>query len=357
MGSVTLFNAERMQEIEDTTIVSGFVDLNGHLILQKRNNEVVDAGDVRAPNLADASLTVPGIVQLADETLTIDGTNETRATTPKGVKALLDFRTATETRSGLIPLSTLEELRAGVVDNKAITPLLFSQYLAGQNLSSTDDLNNFTAPGTYGQGSQGNAQVSLNYPLNNAAGVLIVEVWSNYVIQRYHTRVTNASPNRVFERMKSSTNPWGLWVELTDVWGVPAKRPAFQARGTSVVSRSGSALMQILVYDQELFDQNSNYNPTTGRFTAPIEGLYLFSFTAVQTAPSVGPELSVYKNATVLYSNVAIGYAQQSYHTFGATVLAQLTAGDIIDVRWQNNNGQTVSIDRTRSYFTGFMIG
>lgn len=44
-NSVTVFNAERMQAIEDGSIVDGEINGSGHLILTKHNGDTVDAGD------------------------------------------------------------------------------------------------------------------------------------------------------------------------------------------------------------------------------------------------------------------------------------------------------------------------
>lgn len=49
MASVTGFTAERMKQIEDTTVVDGDVDGSGHLILKTRDNTPIDAGSVIGP--------------------------------------------------------------------------------------------------------------------------------------------------------------------------------------------------------------------------------------------------------------------------------------------------------------------
>lgn len=46
MATATSFNAARMKQIEDETIVDGEVDPQNHLILTKRNGDQVDAGSV-----------------------------------------------------------------------------------------------------------------------------------------------------------------------------------------------------------------------------------------------------------------------------------------------------------------------
>lgn len=47
MAQVTAFTAERMKEIEDTTVVGGLVDVNGNLLLTTREGEAIDAGHVK----------------------------------------------------------------------------------------------------------------------------------------------------------------------------------------------------------------------------------------------------------------------------------------------------------------------
>lgn len=60
MASVNLFTAERMQTIEDTTVVSGLVDVNGDLILYKRDGSPINAGLVRGTNGADGAVGADG---------------------------------------------------------------------------------------------------------------------------------------------------------------------------------------------------------------------------------------------------------------------------------------------------------
>ena len=93
MATVTSFTSARMQEIEDTTVVSGLVDIYGHLILSQRDGGTIDAGNVvgpAAPNLADASTTVKGIAELATAAEAAIGTDTARVLTPASIKAITD---------------------------------------------------------------------------------------------------------------------------------------------------------------------------------------------------------------------------------------------------------------------------
>lgn len=56
MARVTGFTAERMLQIENSTVVSGFVDADHHLVLELRDGTEIDAGYVRGEN-ATALLT------------------------------------------------------------------------------------------------------------------------------------------------------------------------------------------------------------------------------------------------------------------------------------------------------------
>jgi len=48
MATVTVFTAARMKIIEDSTVVDGYVDSGHHLILEKRDGTLIDAGDISA---------------------------------------------------------------------------------------------------------------------------------------------------------------------------------------------------------------------------------------------------------------------------------------------------------------------
>lgn len=49
MAKITGYTAERMKQIEDTTVVGGHVNTAGNLILIRRNNEQINAGSTIGP--------------------------------------------------------------------------------------------------------------------------------------------------------------------------------------------------------------------------------------------------------------------------------------------------------------------
>jgi hypothetical protein len=89
--------------------------------------------DVTALTFGDANFTNPpastvrqGVVELATDQETQDGTDNQRAVTPAGLSA----RSATETRTGLVQLATDAELVAGKDDAKALTSKKVAAQLA-----------------------------------------------------------------------------------------------------------------------------------------------------------------------------------------------------------------------------------
>lgn len=49
MATVNGFSAEHMQEIADETVVAGLVDLAGNLLLERRNGDLLEAGNIMGP--------------------------------------------------------------------------------------------------------------------------------------------------------------------------------------------------------------------------------------------------------------------------------------------------------------------
>ena len=64
-------------------------------------------------------------------------------------------------------------------------------------------------------------------------------------------------------------------VASTGLLGIP-NLPAFQATGTGLMAFSGAAALADLVLSSAYVNNGSDYNTTTGKFTCPVAGIYLF---------------------------------------------------------------------------------
>jgi baseplate structural protein gp10 len=123
MATVTGLTADRMLAIEAASVVSGYIDPSGHLILVQFDDTEIDAGYMLA-SVPDASETVKGVVELATTAEASTGTDTTRAVTPAGLSAAVGafVPDATETVKGKVELATTTEASTGTDTVRAVTP-------------------------------------------------------------------------------------------------------------------------------------------------------------------------------------------------------------------------------------------
>jgi len=133
-------------------------------------------------------------------------------------------------------------------------------------------------------------------------------------------------------------------------------QPSFRA--TSGASNTVSA---DVVFTQKDFDISNSYSTSTGRFTAPLTGTYLFYLTALYTTGSTSPtwKVSWYKNGSF---DAVVGEYQStfnttsSYHTiFNSTITMRLSSGDYVNIKNMTNKG--VHISGTQTKFGGYLLG
>tara|TARA_Y100000114_G_C11651090_1_gene274244 strand:- start:26 stop:544 length:519 start_codon:yes stop_codon:yes gene_type:complete len=141
-------------------------------------------------------------------------------------------------------------------------------------------------------------------------------------------------------------------------------RPAFHVRLSSSTGATG--VQGNLVFNEEDFDIGSNYDTSNGRFTAPIAGIYFFSFDALVTNSSGGAlPANAYTRVRFLKNGSSGLFSQFSYNFTGTTQYntinridcIQLSANDYIQVQVQQNHVYTDATGEFDPVFQGFLIG
>lgn len=141
---------------------------------------------------------------------------------------------------------------------------------------------------------------------------------------------------------------------------------AFLAWRTNISNVTGDSTVYKIVYDNEIFDQNSDFNTSTGEFTASVTGRYYFGATSAITGGTTHNNAYV-QLVTSNRSNLSPNFNPNSQFLGGQTTLfntffVDMDAGDTAYVNIQLNGATKViglsganSTD-LRTYFYGYLV-
>jgi len=135
-------------------------------------------------------------------------------------------------------------------------------------------------------------------------------------------------------------------------------QPAWCAVGSGSLAFSGTASDVVMPNSTEITDIGGNYDTSTYQFTAPIDGAYFVTMKTVITTSggARGPANKIFKNGSYV-RELSIGYAASNYVTSEGSIVMELDAGDYIEQRITNYNNTSFSVDKSRTMFSGFLIG
>lgn len=134
-------------------------------------------------------------------------------------------------------------------------------------------------------------------------------------------------------------------------------RPLFRAYKTGGNQDiSGAEALHKVTFQTASANQGSHYSTANSRFTAPVSGLYFFTFgLATSGTTSTGPEAYLAYNGSALIDTSAIGY-YTAWNNFGNSIPLRIGAGGYVEVFLRNNNGSTVSLANARCNFSGYLV-
>lgn len=114
----------------------------------------------------------------------------------------------------------------------------------------------------------------------------------------------------------------------------------------------------LLTFDTKTFDTGTNYNTSTGKFTAPVTGFYLFNWQVYSNTFGDGFNGSLYKNGVEVSRGAQVYLGGSPFTTGGENgiKLVSATAGDFFQVYIASDTTRTGTPGAEYNYFEGFLL-
>jgi len=153
----------------------------------------------------------------------------------------------------------------------------------------------------------------------------------------------------------SSTSGTAISIDSSNRVTTPL-RPAYAATGTNYTQ--GSPGPSIIIPSAETFDIGSNFNASTGVFTAPITGIYQFGFWGLSYphAASNTNSLAYFKNDAQATTYMQFNGSTGTHALAAGSFIFQLTATDTITLKYYRSSGTAKAYSSQWTMY-GYLIG
>lgn len=120
-----------------------------------------------------------------------------------------------------------------------------------------------------------------------------------------------------------------------------------------VTSDTALGTAQTVIFDSVITNIGNAYNPQTGHFTAPHDGVYFFASSFLKTTGTPALHLQMVKNTDEISKGHASTASGPESGSMNAVV--ELKKNDVVKIRHHPSQGSE-TIHGEWSYFTGYLI-
>jgi len=176
--------------------------------------------------------------------------------------------------------------------------------------------------------------------------------------QSYSLRIDNSDSDK-FQLINGTSGEIALSVDTTGAITKP-KQPAFLAHPASTITNINTGANNGLVFGTERFDNNADYNNSTGVFTAPVTGKYMFNVSFYlnnidQAANYYEPRLDTSNRSYYIIFDPDFGQ-DNSYFTVTFAQIVDMDANDTADINIHQDGGSSQTDISSNSMFSMYLV-
>ena len=191
---------------------------------------------------------------------------------------------------------------------------------------------------------------------------------NTFTVKAIDAPITDSQTGTTPDVSNSSSGQLAIYDSSTKLWGISEagyvvnpKIPCF----TVICNQDNSNYAaDPMIFNVILLNNQSMYNASTGRATAPIPGIYMFSFVGIKGNSTGGVGRGQFRvngsnnNGSGAYYPQARGEAGDDYTQMVSIFYVNLSAGDYVSIDNNDDAGMwAASGGQNAPYFSGCLIG